>query len=121
MHARGMTRYDTVEAFRPYDFLSRQEGAKFFSQFAKEVLYKVVDPKRSCAFTDLQKVDPSLKSYIIESCLLGMFHGNQGRFFPLDTFTKGQALAVLVRILDGNKEETGIYRWSSYRQRAWDL
>ena len=121
MHDRGMTRYETSKEFRPYDLLSRQEAAKFFSQFTKEVLYKVLDQTRYCVFDDLGWVDPTLKNAILESCMLHVFWWSAGNFFPHDVFTKWQAMTVLIRALDGYKEETWTYRRTNYRQRAWDL
>jgi len=120
MHDYGLTRFDTPERFRQYDVLSRQEAAKFFSQFAKEILYRTLDQTKYCFFDDMEWVDPSLKNYIIESCLLHMFWWSGWYFFPFDTFTKWQALAVLIRWLDGYKDEWGTYRWSEYRQYAWE-
>jgi hypothetical protein len=120
MHNFWLTRFDKPETFRPYDILSRQEAAKFFSQFAKEILYRTLDQTKYCYFDDMEWVDPSLKNYIIESCLLHMFWWSWGYFFPFDTFTKGQALAVLMRWLDGYKDESGTYRWWAYRQQAWE-
>lgn len=120
MHNFGLTRFGTPEKFRPYDVLSRQEAAKFFSQFAKEILYRTIDQTKYCYFDDMQWVDPSLKNYIIESCLLSMFWWSWGKFFPLDTFTKWQALAVLMRWLTWYQEEWWTYRRWVYRQQAWE-
>ena len=97
MHDIGMTRYDTLDAFRPHDFVTRQEGAKFFSVFTKQVLLKTLDTGKYCFFDDLENADPSLKNSILESCMLGIFNGSGGYFFPDQVFTKAQAIAVLMR------------------------
>lgn len=68
-----MTKYETVDEFRPDDFLTRQEAAKFFSEFSVNVLYKVIDQNKFCGFDDLEGADPSLVNHILNSCLLGIF------------------------------------------------
>ena len=70
MHDEGMTKYDTVEDFRPHDYLTREAAAKFFSVFTKQVLLKTFDTNKYCAFDDLEEADPSLKNSILESCML---------------------------------------------------
>jgi len=73
MHANGMTKYDNYDDFRSFDVLSRQEAAKFFSEFAINILYKDIDQNKFCGFDDLEEADPSLKNHIVSSCLLGIF------------------------------------------------
>lgn len=73
MHDLGMTKFDTVDAFRPDDYVTRQEAAKFFSQFATNVRYQVIDQNKFCGFDDLDQADPSLVNHILNSCLLGLF------------------------------------------------
>ncbi len=70
MHTNGMTKYDNPDEFRSDDVLTRQEAAKFFSEFAINVLYKDIDQNKFCGFDDLEEADPSLKNHIISSCLL---------------------------------------------------
>ena len=76
MHANGLTKFPEPIDFRPYDLLSRQEASKFFSQFAKEIVYKTLDQTAYCFFDDMNGVDPSLKNYILESCMLHLFGGS---------------------------------------------
>ena len=73
MFDKKMTRYKSLSAYRPYDIVARQEAAKFFSGFAKEILLTVIDVSKYCAFTDLDEADPTLKNAILESCLLNLF------------------------------------------------
>jgi len=75
MNKNGLTKYTSVDAYRPNDSLTRQEAAKFFVEFAKKVLGKssnVALVATNCEFTDLAKVDVSLKPYITEACKLGL-------------------------------------------------
>lgn len=70
MHGNGMTKYESVVDFRPTDTLARQEAAKFFSEFAINILYKDIDQNKFCGFDDIDDADPSLKNHILSSCLL---------------------------------------------------
>ena len=62
-----------------------------------------------------------MKNSILESCMLGIFNGAGGYFFPHRAFTKAQALAVLIRALEGPLDESGKYRRASYLLRAREL
>lgn len=101
MFSVGMTRLKTVEEFRGDEPVTRQQAAKFFSQFAKEVMYSTMDVAKYCRFSDLDSADPSLKNYILEACLFSLFQGSSGKFSPHTPLTKDQALAVLMRAVEG--------------------
>ena len=119
MFEKKMTRYSSLTAYRPYDIVARQEAAKFFSVFSKEILLSVIDVSKYCAFTDLDDADPTLKNAILESCLLNLFQWSAWRFNPNDQFTKVQALAVLVRALDWFRSESGAVRREEYYTQAY--
>ena len=74
-----------------------------------------------CEFDDLEKADASLRNSILVSCLLNLFHGSNGMFFPDQSLTKAQALAVLVRALEGYQPEDLEPRWYYYHARALEL
>ncbi len=121
MHANGMTKYSNLDEFRSDDVLTRQEAAKFFSEFAINVLYKDIDQNKFCGFDDLEEADPSLKNHIVSSCLLWIFQWTAGYFKPQDNFTKAQALAVLVRSLEGLSNEETLPWWINYFWKAQEL
>lgn len=121
MHSHAMTKYTDVDAFRPHDYVSRQEAAKFFGGFAIHSLFRVVDQTMYCYFDDIESADPSLKNSIIESCMLHIFHGSGGQFFPHRSLTKAEALAVLMRSLEWTLDESGKYRRANYLTRAREL
>lgn len=53
MAAEKLTKYTTAESFQADASLRRDEAAKFFGVFAKEVMHKRADTTKTCAFTDL--------------------------------------------------------------------
>ncbi len=48
-----LTKYTTVESFQPEAPLRRDEAAKFFSLFAKQVMNKSVNESKECSFKDM--------------------------------------------------------------------
>ena len=121
MNENGLTKYNTVDSYRPFDSLTREQAAKFYSEFAKKVLGKTADTTKDCTFTDIDQADATLKDSIIESCQLGLFKGSNGKFMPKSILTKAQALAVLVRAVDGMKDETVEPWYKNYFEKAKEL
>jgi hypothetical protein len=64
----GLTSYDTEAAFMPMGTLTREQGAKFLSAFATEVLGTEVDETLDCDFSDASSFDPSLSASITTAC-----------------------------------------------------
>jgi hypothetical protein len=56
----GMTRYDNVDAFRPWSEIRRDEAAKMLSQFAINVLCRQPDESKQIRYNDADVIDPSL-------------------------------------------------------------
>jgi hypothetical protein len=105
---QGLTQYTNVTSFQQYNALRRDEAAKFYVQFAQSVgKMDYVVPATSCNhFTDLNKAAADLRPYIIQACRMGIFKGGNGRFYPSDKLTNEQAIAVLMRIIDGPQPES---------------
>jgi hypothetical protein len=121
MYSYGLTKYKNAKDYKGADLVTREQAAKFYTQFAVNVLYKVIDMTKYCEFTDLKDADPSLRNSILTSCLLHLFNGKQNKFFPLQHLSKAEALAVLVRSIDKAQDETLQPRYSAYHKRALEL
>ncbi len=113
-----MTQYDNQEDYRPFDTLTREQGAKMFSVFAMKNLCIAPDPSLECEFTDIESADPTLRSFITTSCELGLFQWAKGKFMPKEPLTKAQAITVLSRAIDGKQDESQNPRWSIYFEKA---
>lgn len=112
MYDQQMTKYVDPLAFRPDDLVTRQEAAKFFVGYATKIALKTIDTSRYCSFDDLETTDPTLRNDVLQSCLLRIFKGNQGKFRPFEFLTKAQALTVLLRITEEEPlDESGTPRW----------
>lgn len=121
MHDTGMTKFDQASQFQWENLVTREQAAKFYSQFAKEVLFSTMDMAKYCRFGDLATADPSLKNYILEACLFSLFQGSSWIFAPKEVMTKDQAIAVLMRALLWEfLDESWEIRWREYYKAAFD-
>lgn len=119
MASQKLTKYTTVESFQSDAPLRRDEAAKFFSLFAKQVMNKNINDTKECTFKDMAEGHTDLQSDVITACKLGIFNGKDGFFNPTKSLTNGEALAVLIRIVDGAMDETNSeHRAKAYWQKA---
>ena len=67
----------------------------------------------------MDSIDTSLTPSISRACGLGVMHGNNGYFHPRFGLTRGEALAVLIRAIDQNKQDETVSPWyQGYLNRA---
>lgn len=119
MHDNGMTRFSTVEQYRPFDTLQRQEAAKIFTLFRNTIFdWTPSDSGVSCAFDDLSIADQTLVSYIKQACKLQILKWSNNLFNPEWLLTKPQAIAILIRMIEWPQVETGANRWQVYYDKA---
>ena len=60
----------TVDAFRPDDFITRGEAAKFVTRYG--TLLGIQKTYTQCEFSDLDGYDESLIPFIYEACSYGL-------------------------------------------------
>lgn len=119
MYDNGITKYNTVENFRPFDGITRQEAAKIFTLFREAIIQGTPDNSSvNCAFTDLDTADSTLTPYITQACQLWILKGSNWIFNPQWVLSKPQAVAILVRMLEWVQDETINPRWQWYYDRA---
>lgn len=109
-----------IHEFMPNDEFTRQDAAKYYSVFALSQ-GKQKDTTKDCKFNDLDWVDADMQEYILDACQLGLFKWSNWNFKPNDTMTKVEAITVLVRLVDGMKDETTDPWWKNYFITAQDL
>lgn len=119
MSNNGLTSATNASNFNPTGTLSRDQGAKFFSEYAITNLCLEPDTSMACNFSDLGSADPTLASYVTTSCQLGIFQGSNGQFAPTASLTKAQFLTALIRATDGMKDENVTPRWKNYHSAAY--
>lgn len=106
-YAYGLTIYNNVPQFRPTDELLREESTKFFTQaFNKLFSSAPLSKTTSCVFSDITTGDKSLVTFVVQSCELGIFKWSDGKFYPRRKLTNAEAVAVVIRLIDGVLDES---------------
>lgn len=120
---KGITNFKTIEEFKPYEKVTREQSSKMIGQFAIQVFKKTVDEWKTCAFVDIKDADYSLAPHITQACKLWIMKwGSDGYFLPLLSLTKWQAIAVIIRLFNnGLMDEGGYPRYKNYYEKAKEL
>ena len=121
MYDQWLTSFDSSISFMSSNWLRRDEAAKFFVNYAKNILHKKISNQNDCSFGDINQAWPDLKEVLVESCQLGLFKWFNGNFIPRQMLTNAQAITVFIRMIDWMKKETGSYFATEYFKEANDL
>lgn len=116
MYDNGLTIYNDEIEYRPNDYLTREEAAKIIGQAFVTLWYNQTTKNTNCSFLDTTDMNPTLTTYITNSCTRGIFKGTtEGKFLPREQLSRPQAMALLVRIFEGKlSNENRIPRWGDY-------
>ena len=124
MYKNWLTKYDNADEFRPYDNLTREESAKMIWQLYSQLWFSKEDKWFNCSFVDTNMFDPTLAEHIYNVCRRWIFRWNDKtqQYMPHDNLTKGQLLAVLLRIFEWKmSDESGQPWWIEYYVKAISL
>ena len=124
MYMNWLTKYNNSDEFRPYDNLTREESAKMIGQLYSVLWFPKEDKWFNCSFVDTNMFDPTLSEHIYNVCRRGIFRWNDKtqQYMPRDNLTKGQLLAVLLRIFEWKmSNESAQPRWIEYYVKALAL
>ena len=124
MYKNWLTKYNNSDEFRPYDNLTREESAKMIGQLYSVLGFPKEDKWFNCSFVDTNMFDPTLAEHIYNVCRRWIFRWNDKtqQYMPHDNLTKGQLLAVLLRIFEWKmSNESGQPRWIEYYVKAMTL
>lgn len=114
MYTQGMTVYVSIDAYRPDDRVTREQAAKFFVEFDRQIMGRQAETKMYCVYSDEWLFDSTLVGSIQSACNRGLMLWSQWVFWSADPLTKAQALTILIRVLDGVQDETVSPRWKNY-------
>lgn len=120
LYSNWLTKYTSLTSFDSKNYFTREQSAKFFSQFAINVLKKTPDTNLACNFNDISTADQTLKNDIITSCQLWIFKWSKWMFYPKKTISAEEVVAVLIRAKYGNQDESIQPRYTNYIQKAQD-
>jgi len=102
MYANGLTKYNNETDYRANDWLTREEAAKIIGQAFITLWYSQDSKNNSCGFIDSNEIDPTLSSFVVNTCKRGIFKGTtDNKFLPTQKLSRPQAMALLVRIFEG--------------------
>ena len=124
LYSYQLTRWQGTRDFAPERSLTRQEAARFMTEFATNVLCR--KPSRSYAdqFTDLGDADPTLLPYIYKSYDYLIFNGDANpngdkaktTFRPYDLITVDELSTIITRLVKNQTmEEPAEDRARNYR------
>ena len=116
MYANNLTKYSNETDYRADDGLTREEAAKIIGQAFVKLGYNQDTKNNSCGFDDSSEIDPTLASFVVDTCRRWIFKGTtDNRFLPTQKLTRPQAMALLVRIFEGKvSNESRVPRWGDY-------
>ena len=113
LYSYQLTRWQGTKDFAPERSLTRQEAARFMTEFATNVLCR--KPSRSYAnqFIDLGDADPTLLPYIYKSYDYLIFNGDANpngdkvktTFRPYDLITVDELSAIITRLVKNQTME----------------
>lgn len=128
LNTYGVTVFKNATEFMATKNIRRDEVAKMYVNFAKSSnstlsrLKENMKPANQCNFKDSAKAWKDIQPLLIESCQYNLFQWSKGYFKPLDNITNGQAVIVLIRMLEWYKQETGVSHYAEkYMERADEL
>ncbi len=100
LYSYGLTKRERTADYRPYDYLTREEAARFMVEFAENVLCRKKTRTYNNNFSDLDTANPTLMKFIRESYNYGIFNGHtDGTFKPTERITNNELATTMVRLI----------------------
>ena len=123
MRDNWLTSAKDSTAYLPFQYLTREQAAKMFFQFAHALEYTTpLEENPSCDFTDLKEANPDLVSSIQGVCKLWIMQWGNWIFAPNAVMTKSQFVTMLIRLYEWKRlEETTNPWWANYFIKAGEL
>lgn len=125
MHNNDLTSYGSPSTYRPFDKITREESAKIFGRFARNILSMGFKPEIAdtfCIFADSGFIADTLRKDVFDACKLGIFRWGNGGFYPKWWLTKAQSIVVLIRLFDNQILSESSTPWfKNYYNRAFEL
>jgi hypothetical protein len=117
----GITKYNTIDTYLPFQTITRGQVAKMLDNFATVANLTTVRNSSSCIFSDVA-TSSEFRAAIIKMCQYGVMLGNTGKFFPDQVVTKAEFIAMLTRLVEGKPlDESVSPRWMNYYKKAIEL
>jgi len=125
MNDNGLTSYKTIQDYKPFEILLREQAAKILVTFANVFSLAPVSTwtlPTECIFKDISDADASLMTYIENACKANILKWSNGNFNPKISINKAQFITAMIRLFEWNKlDETTNPRWTNYFQKAQEM
>ncbi len=99
LYSYYLTKWRGTVDYRPATYITREQAAKFMTQFAENVLCRKKQYTYNNRFADLDKADDTLQDYIKLSYEYWIFKWSNWLFRPKDIITKDELIAVIIRLI----------------------
>jgi hypothetical protein len=117
--ANHLTSKSTLGTFNRDRTISRQEAAIMLVLLEKNVYKRDMVIALACdTYRDDEIIGDGFKKLVYEACVRGLMVGADGNFMPTGSLTRGQALSILVKIVDGQATSKTTPFWNAYAARA---
>lgn len=119
MNDNGLTSYNDITSYQPFEILNREQAAKILVKFAEVFKFTGIPTTTSCAFDDISDADTSLTTYIQQVCNLGIMQWSNKQFSPKTTISKAQFISAMIRLFESKRlNETKSPRRTEYFETA---
>ena len=107
LYSYGLTTWKGTQDYRPYDYLTRAEAAKFMVEFADNVLCRTTNRSYNNNFSDIAGTDSSLLPFIQKAYEYNIFNGDHNdatsfqstTFRPTARINNDELTAIIVRLV----------------------
>ena len=107
LYSYGLTKWKGTEDYRPYDYLTRAEAAKFMVEFADNVLCRTTTRTYDNNFSDMAGTNNSLVPFIQKAYEYNIFNGDNKEatsnvsttFRPTDRINNDELTAIMIRLV----------------------
>ncbi len=98
MAKNWLTSFWSLDKFRPNDFVTREQMAKFAVSFAL-LVNKQWNTNPNCWFKDIYRWDKNLIPYLISACSMSILKWANWYIQPTKWLTKWEAVTIIMRLI----------------------
>lgn len=124
MYDNGLTIYNNVSDFKPFDIFTREWWAKIFDKFS-DMLWLWTSSEylpNECNFTDISTLSEESQTHIINVCKKWLIKWSNGLFNPNENMNKSTFIVGLIRMFEWKSlDETTTPWWKNYFEKAEEL
>ena len=107
LYSYGLTTWKGTQDYRPYDYLTRAEAAKFMVEFADNVLCRTTTRTYDNNFSDIGTTNATLIPFIQKAYEYNIFNGDHTdatsdistTFRPTDRINNDELTAIMIRLV----------------------